>query len=76
MQLLTTPRKGMDKTQARPQMIREMQTKQNRRIYKHRSTTVEPMQDLPTKEFPNQRKNLSVSLQGFDLRVSSLKSCA
>ena len=45
MQLLTTPRKGMNKTPARPQMIREMQTKQNRRIYKHRSATVEPMHD-------------------------------
>lgn len=46
MQLLTTPRKGMDKTPARQEMIRQMQTKQNRRIYKHRAITVEPMQGL------------------------------
>jgi hypothetical protein len=46
MQLLTTPRRGMDKTPARQRMIRQMQTKQNRQIYKHRATTVELMQGL------------------------------
>lgn len=46
MQLLTTPRRGMDKTSARQRMIRQMQTRQNRQIYKHRATTVEPLQGL------------------------------
>lgn len=46
MQLLTTPRRGMDKTPARQQMIQQMQTKQNRKIYKQRLTTVEPMQGV------------------------------
>jgi uncharacterized protein YfdQ (DUF2303 family) len=46
MQLLTTPRKGMDKSEARKKMIRQMQTKKNKIIYKKRSVTVEPMQGL------------------------------
>lgn len=46
MQLLTTTRKGMDKTAARQKMIKQMQTQQNRKTYKQRSTTVEPMQGL------------------------------
>jgi hypothetical protein len=46
MQLLTTPRRGMDKTPARQQMIQQMQTKHNRKIYRQRLTTVEPMQGL------------------------------
>jgi hypothetical protein len=36
----------MDKSAARQQMIREMQTPQNRKTYKQRATTVEPMQGL------------------------------
>jgi hypothetical protein len=46
IQLVTTPRKGMNKSPARQQMIKEMQSKQNQRDYKKRSTTVEPMQGL------------------------------
>jgi hypothetical protein len=46
IQLVTVPRKGMDKSPARQQMIQEMLTTQNKRDYKKRSTTVEPMQGL------------------------------
>lgn len=46
MQLLTTPRKGMDKSEARKKMISQIQTKKNKSIYKKRSVTVEPMQGL------------------------------
>lgn len=46
MQLLTTPRQGMDKSPARQKMIREMRTPRKRKIYKQRSVTVEPMQGL------------------------------
>jgi hypothetical protein len=46
MQLLTVARQGMDKTPARKKMIQEMQTSQNRKIYKQRKVTVEPMQGL------------------------------
>jgi hypothetical protein len=46
IQLITTPRTGMDKSPARQQMIQEMQSKQNQRDYQKRSTTVEPMQGL------------------------------
>jgi len=46
MQLLTVPRHGMDKTPARQEMIRAMQTLRNRRTYQQRATTVEPMQGL------------------------------
>lgn len=46
MQLLTVARSGMDKSDSRKKMISEIQTKQNRAIYKKRSVTVEPMQGL------------------------------
>jgi hypothetical protein len=46
MQLVTVPRKGMDKSPSRKQMIREMLTEKNKQAYKERSTTVEPMQSL------------------------------
>jgi hypothetical protein len=46
MQLLTTARRGMDKTPARKKMIQEMQNPQNRKIYRQRKVTVEPMQGL------------------------------
>jgi hypothetical protein len=46
MQLLTRPRKGMDKSPARRKMIQEMQTPGRRKIYKQRAVTVEPMQGL------------------------------
>ena len=46
IQLVTCPRTGMDKSAERKKMIRQMLTKQNRKDYKQRSTTVEPMQGL------------------------------
>ncbi len=46
MQLLTVACQGMDKTPARKQMIQEMQTSGNRKIYRQRKVTVEPMQGL------------------------------
>lgn len=44
MQLITCPRKGKNKSASRQQMIREMWTRANRRIFRQRGTTVEPMQ--------------------------------
>lgn len=46
IQLVTCPRKGADKSPLRKKMLEEMLTPQNRRDYKQRSTTVEPMQGL------------------------------
>lgn len=46
IQLVTKPRKGMDKSPSRQQMIQEMLTPTNLAEYTHRSTTVEPMQGL------------------------------
>lgn len=46
IQLITAPRKGMDKSPIRKQMIKDMLTKRNKTDYRKRSTTVEPMQGL------------------------------
>lgn len=46
IQLVTSPRKGMDKSPIRQAMIKDMLTKQNKKDYQKRSTTVEPMQGL------------------------------
>ncbi len=46
IQLVTAPRKGMDKSPIRKQMIQDMLTKRNKADYRKRSTTVEPMQGL------------------------------
>lgn len=46
IQLVTVPRKGMDKSPIRKKMIKEMLTERNRQDYKERSVTVEPMQGL------------------------------
>lgn len=46
IQLVTVPRKGMDKSPLRQKMIKNMLTKKNKAEYKQRSTTVEPMQGL------------------------------
>lgn len=46
IQLITVPRKGMDKSPLRKKMIKDMLTKKNKQDYKLRSTTVEPMQGL------------------------------
>lgn len=46
IQLVTSPRKGMDKSPSRQKMIQDMLTEENKKEYKQRSTTVEPMQGL------------------------------
>jgi hypothetical protein len=46
IQLVTKPRNGMDNSLSRQPMIQEMLTPANVAEYKHRSTTVEPMQGL------------------------------
>ena len=46
IQLITKPRKGMDKSESRQKMIAEMLTPINVKDYQKRSTTVEPMQGL------------------------------
>jgi len=46
IQLVTKPRKNMDKSDSRKKMIKEMMTLRNIRDYKERSITVEPMQGL------------------------------
>lgn len=46
IQLVTVPRKGMDKSPLRKKMIKEMLTERNIKDFKKRSTTVEPMQGL------------------------------
>lgn len=50
-QLLTTPRRGYDKTPGRKQMIQELKRRKNRREYKKGSITVEPMQGLMNDTF-------------------------
>jgi hypothetical protein len=44
--LLTTPRKGTDKSERRQRMIEVLKKKKNQRLYKQRCYTVEPMQGL------------------------------
>ena len=46
IQLITRPRKGKNKSEARKKMIQEMWTPANRKVYRERGTTVEPMQGL------------------------------
>ena len=46
MPLVTSPRKGMDKSASRQQMTQQMRTPTNVRDYRKRATTVEPMQGL------------------------------
>lgn len=46
LQLLTTQRKGKSKSEKRQQMACEMSKQKYKKIYKQRSTTVEPMQAL------------------------------
>lgn len=46
MLLLTTTRKGMDKSAQRQRMIAVLKEKKNKRVYKQRGYTVEPMQGL------------------------------
>lgn len=46
MRLLTTTRKGADKRPERKRMIQILNQKKNKRLYKQRGYTVEPMQGL------------------------------
>lgn len=55
IQLITSPRKGMDKSAIRKKMIREMLTTRNKKDYRKRSTTVEPMQGLVDEMFELER---------------------
>lgn len=54
--LITRTRKGMNKSASRQQMIREMGTLANRKIYRARGTTVEPMQGLMKEIFDLERR--------------------
>jgi hypothetical protein len=44
--LLTTTRKGTDKSPSRQQMIKVLKKKKNQRLYKQRGVTVEPTQGV------------------------------
>jgi len=55
IQLVTTPRKGMDKSPIRKKVIKDMLTKRNKKDYLKRSTTVEPMQGLMRDTFELER---------------------
>ena len=46
IRLLTTARRGADKSPGRQQMVKILKQPQNKRLYKQRSYTVEPMQGL------------------------------
>lgn len=46
IKLVTSPRKGMDKTESRRAYIKEMLSKRDVQEYRKRSTTVEPMQGV------------------------------
>jgi len=46
IQLLTSPRKNMNKTEERKKFIRIMNLSKHKKIYRRRSITVEPMQSL------------------------------
>jgi hypothetical protein len=46
MLLLTTSRRGTDKSPARQRMLKVLKQSKNKRLYKQRSYTVEPMQGL------------------------------
>jgi hypothetical protein len=55
IQLVTAPRKGMDKSAIRKAMLSDMLTKRNKKDYQQRSTTVEPMQGLVDEMFELER---------------------
>lgn len=55
IQLITPPRKGKDKSESRKRMIKEMWTKRNRKEFRERSTTIEPMQGLVKEIFELER---------------------
>lgn len=51
LQLLTRPRRGMDKSPKRQQMIRELNSRVKRKLYRERGQVVEPMQGLVNELF-------------------------
>src|SRR5262249_47877334 len=55
MLLLTTPRKGADKSLARQRMVKVLKRKKTKRVYRQRSYTVEPMQGLSKDIFELER---------------------
>lgn len=55
IQLITCPRKGKNKSASRKKMIREMWTRANRKVFRQRGTTVEPMQGLVKEIFDLER---------------------
>lgn len=55
MVLLTTPRKGADKSPRRKRMVHVLKARKNQRLYKQRSYTVEPMQGLVKEIFELER---------------------
>jgi hypothetical protein len=55
IQLITCPRNGKNKSASRKKMIREMWTHANRKVFRQRGTTVEPMQGLVKEIFDLER---------------------
>jgi hypothetical protein len=55
IQLITCPRQGKNKSASRKKMIREMWTRANRKVFRQRGTTVEPMQGLVKELFDLER---------------------
>jgi len=55
MLLLTTPRKGADKSPKRKRMVKVLKASKNKRLYTQRSYTVEPMQGLVKEIFELER---------------------
>jgi hypothetical protein len=53
--LLTTPRKGADKSPRRKRMVQVLKASKNQRLYKQRSSTVEPRQGLVKELFELER---------------------
>jgi hypothetical protein len=55
MLLLTTPRKGADKSLARQRRVKVLKPRKNRRVYKQRSSTGEPRQGVVKDSFELER---------------------
>lgn len=55
MVLLTTPRRGADKSPRRQRMVKVLKASKNQRLYRQRSYTVEPMQGLVKEIFELER---------------------
>lgn len=83
IQLVTQPRKGMDKSESRQQMIAEMWTEENKIEYKERSVTVEPMQGLVKDIFELERcwmrgdanNRWLYAAMGIAVQMAQLKAC-